>query len=267
MLTWDPPNERYFHQGLDRGVIYIGEEDPVVWNGLTNVEEGGGGETTVIYRDGKIILAGVEASDFSANVSAFFFPDELSACLGIPEVAENLYVDNQKPKRFSMSYRTLVGNGSSGDLFGYQIHLIYNAVASIGTRARKTLSDSPEMMPFSFALVCTPIKLAGYRPSAHYIIDTRGMNAGQLKDLEDILYGVDVTPGRMPTAVELFELMDFGVTMRVYNNGDETYKITGASQYFTDNGDGTYTVTNINAVVDGDDYDISDGANTVIVTP
>lgn len=267
MLTWDRPNERYFHQGLDRGVIYIGDDDPVAWNGLTNVEEGGTSDTEIIYRDGKIILADVDASDFSASVSAFFFPDELSACLGIPEAAENLYVDNQKPRRFGLSYRTLVGNGSSGDMFGYQIHLIYNALASIGTRARKTLSDSPEMMPFTFSLVCTPVKLAGFRPSAHYIIDTRGMNSGQLEDLEDLLYGKGVTPGRLPDPDELFELMNFGVLMRVYNNGDDTYKITGSSQYFTDNGDGTYTLTNMNAVVVGDNYAISDGGNTVIVIP
>lgn len=265
MLTWDPPNERYFHQGLDRGAIYIDDDPPVVWNGLTGIEEGGSSETSITYRDGKIILADVEASDFQASVSAVFFPDELSACLGIPEAAENLYVDNQKPRRFGFVYRTLVGSGLTGDMFGYQIHLIYNALASIGTRSRKTLSDTPELMPFTFDLVCTPVKLAGYRPSAHYILDTRGMNSGQLKDLEDILYGKGIVEGRMPTPTELFEMMNFGVLMHVYENEDGSYKITGSSQYFTDNGDGSYVVTNMNAVVDGDEYDISDGGNTVIV--
>lgn len=265
MLTWDPPNERYFHQGLDRGAIYIGDDPPVAWNGLTDVTEGGSSNTEIMYRDGKIILADIDASDFQASVSAFFFPDEFSICIGIPEAAENLYVDNQKPKRFNLSYRTLVGNGSSGDLFGYQIHLVYNCLASIGTRARKTLSDSPEMMPFNFDLVCTPVKLPGFRPSAHYIIDTRGMQSGQLKELEDLLYGTVSTPGHFPTITELFELMNFGVIMRVYDNGDGTYKITGAGQYFDDHGDGSYSVSNMNAVVVGNEYEISDGGNTVIV--
>lgn len=265
MLTWDPPNERYFHQGLDRGAIYIGEDPPVAWNGLTDVSEGGSSNTEIIYRDGKIILADVDASDFQASVSAFFYPDEFSACIGIPEAAEGLYVDNQKPKRFNLSYRTLVGNGSTGDLFGYQIHLVYNCLASIGTRARKTLSDSPEMMPFNFDLVCTPVKLPGFRPSAHYIIDTRGMQSGQRKELEDLLYGTSTADGHFPTATELFELMNFGVIMRVYDNGDGTYRITGAAQYFEDNGDGSYSVSNINAVLVGDEYEISDGDNTVIV--
>lgn len=265
MLTWDPPNERYFHQGLDRGVIYIGSNSPVVWNGLTGVEEGGQGGSEITYRDGKIILADVEPSDFQASVSAVFFPDELSACLGIPEAAENLYVDNQKPKRFSFAYRTLVGSGSTGDMFGYQIHLIYNALATIGTRSRRSISDTPEMMPFTFDLVCTPIKLSGYRPSAHYILDTRGMNSGQIQELENVLYGVGVISGRMPTPTELFEMMNFGVLMKVHNNGDNTIKISGSSQYFTENANGSYTLTNMNAIVSGDNYAISDGGNTVIV--
>lgn len=265
MLTWDPPNERYFHQGLDRGAIYIGDDPPVAWNGLTEITEGGSSNTEIIYRDGKIILADVDASDFVASVGAVFFPDEFSACIGIPEAAENLYVDNQKPKRFNLSYRTLVGNGMTGDLFGYQIHLVYNCLASIGSRGRRSLSDNPEMMPFNFDLVCTPVKLPGFRPSAHYIIDTRFMQAGQRKELEELLYGKGSTPGHFPTVTELFELMNFGVTMKVYDNPDDTYKITGAGQYFTDNGDGSYTVSNINAVVAGSNYAISDGGNTVIV--
>lgn len=308
MLTWDPPNERYFHQGLDRGVLYIPQPDireaeeydgpdylsirnsiatpsdtwlagthsvdagnntgwifnsyvrdaPIPWNGLISVDESGSGSSEIIYRDGNIILSDADASDFAASVSAYFFPDELSECLGIPSVAEGMYVDNQKPKRFSLSYRTLIGSGSTGDMFGYQIHLIYNAVASIGTRSRKTLTDTPEMMPFTFDLVCTPVKLTGFRPSAHYILDTRGMNSTQLEDLEGILYGVGDIVGRMPTPTELFEMMNFGLIMRVYDNHDDTYKITGGSQYFAENLDGSYTVTNINAVLAGDDYAITD---------
>lgn len=266
MLTWDPPNERYYHQGLDRGVIYIGADPPVTWNGLVEVNEGGTSNTEIIYRDGKVILADIDASDFEASVSAVFFPDELSACLGIPKAAENFYVDNQKPKRFGFSYRTLVGSGSTGDMFGYQIHLVYNALASIGQRSRKSLSDSPEMMPFDFNLVCTPIKVTGFRPSAHYIIDTRGMNVGQITDLENILYGAGVVAGRLPTPTELFSLLNFGVTMKVHNNGDGTVKITSAETYMTENLDGSsYTVTNINAVLSGNHYTISDGGNTVIV--
>lgn len=266
MLTWDAPTQRYFHYGVDRGVLYIpGLTDPVVWNGLISVEEQGGGGSEILYRDGRVILADVEASDFAANVNAFFFPDEFSACLGIPEAAENLYVDNQKPKRFSMSYRSLIGSGNSGDMFGYQIHLIYNAVASIGNRQRKTVTEAIEPETFDFGLVCTPVKITGFRPSAHYILDTRGMLSGQITELENLLYGVGVTPGRMPTVTELFDMMNFGLLKKVHNEGGNIVSIKGAGQYFTDNGDGTYQITDMNASVVGNEYVISDGGNTVIV--
>ena len=263
LLSWDATTERYYHHGLDRGVLYL--PAPKVWNGLVSVDEGGGGGSEITYRDGKIVLASVEASDFEATVSALFFPDELSAFIGIAEAAENLYVDNQPPKRFGMSYRTLIGSGTAGDMFGYQIHLLYNCMASIGRRARKTITENSELTPFDFSLVCTPVKLAGYRPSAHYILDTRGMNAGQITELENLLYGVGATVGRLPTVTELFDMMNFGVTMKVHDNGDHTVKISGAAQYFTLNPDGTYSITNMNATDIGDEYTITSGGNTVFV--
>ncbi len=263
MLTWDAPTERYFHHGVDRGVLYLPSH--VVWNGLVSVDEMGGGASEVTYRDGKVIFAEIEPSDFEAQVSAFFFPDEFSSCIGIVQAAENLYVDNQKPARFGLSYRTLVGSGTTGDMFGYQIHLVYNALASIGRRTHKTLSDTPEPMTFSFDICCTPVKLPTFRPSAHYILDTRGMNPGQITELEDLLYGVGVTEGRLPEPSELYEMMSFGVMMYVSANGDDTVKISGSSSYFTLNPDGSYTLTNINAVDIGDEYTISDGGNTDVL--
>lgn len=264
-LSWDAVTERYYQHGVDRGAVYIGAAAPVAWNGLISVDEMGGGESDIIFRDGKIVLADGDPSNFSATISAFFFPDEMSACLGIPESADNLYVDNQKPKRFSMSYRSLIGSGNSGDMFGYQVHLVYNCIASIGNRQRKTLTDTPEPMTFDFSIVCTPVKLAGFRPTAHYILDTRSMGPGQMQELEDLLYGKGATAGRMPTVTELYDMMNFGVLMKVHNNGDHTVKISGASQYFTLQPDGTYVITNMNAVDIGNEFTISDGGNTVIV--
>lgn len=260
MLTWDATTERYFHHGVDRGVIYL--PAPVVWNGLISVDEMGGGNSDITYRDGKVIFADVDPSDFEAVVSAFFFPDALSPCLGIVEAADHFYVDNQKPKRFDLSYRSLIGSGTAGDMFGYQIHLIYNCLASIGRRVRKTLSDTPDPMTFDFGIVCTPVKMTGFRPSAHYIIDTRGMLPAQLVDLENLLYGVGVTAGRMPTPNEMFELTNFGTMIFVRGEGGGIVSVKGASSYFTENSDGSYTITGIEATDIGDEYTISDGVNT-----
>jgi hypothetical protein len=258
MLTWDKPDERYYEHGLDRGVLYIPGKNPVVWNGLTSFDESEGGSSSVLYRDGHIYLSDVDPGDFRGSMNAFFYPREFAECIGIPEATDGMYIDNQKPKRFSFSYRSLIGSGTRGDKFGYQLHLVHNAVASIGTRNRKTLSNSSDMMEFSFDIVCTPVKMTGFRPTAHYIIDTRYLGASTIKQVEDILYGVVGTPGRLPTPNELYDILHFGsaiiftlsqdgmtfVASGAYDNVHQTsptqWEILNVVG--TDHGNGTYTL-------------------------
>jgi hypothetical protein len=257
MLQWDKLDERYYEHGVDRGVLYIPGKNPIPWNGITGVEEGSNGASSVLYRDGVIYLAEVDASDHTAQMTALFFPDEFGVCLGIPQATDGFFVDNQKPKRFGLSYRSLIGNGTKGDMFGYQIHLVYNAMASIGTRSRKTIGEGTEPVEFNFDLVCTPVKLPGYRPSAHYIIDTRNMSPSTIAELEDILYGDGETPGTLPDPVVLYDLMNFGDTIIVTDHGDGTFSIEGSHDnvYMTDAI--RWQVDNINAI------DHEDGTYTI----
>lgn len=262
MLTWDPPDERYYEHGLDRGVLYIPGKDAVPWSGLTGFEEGSEGSSSLLYRDGVVYLADAEASDFTGKMDALFFPNEFAECIGIPEVTDGFYVDNQKPKRFSLSYRSLIGSGAVGDLFGYQIHLAYNCMATIAPRSRKTLGGDNESVMFSFNISCTPVKLPGYRPTAHYIIDTRHLSSGQISDIETLLYGDSDTPGRMPTPTELFDLLNFGDAItftsfthpvlglcwtasgsyaNVHMTGPDTWEILNVNG--VNHGDGTYTLS------------------------
>lgn len=222
-LEWDALGERYYEYGLDRGALYFGSAPPIPWNGITGFEESTeAGATSVLYRDGRIYLAEVDASDFSGSLTALFYPQEFSEYVGIAKASDGLYVDNQKPKRFSFSYRTLVGSGAIDDLFGHQIHLVYNAVASIGTRSRKTMTENQELTEFNFDIACTPVQLPGHRPTSHYIIDTRGMDRYRVDYIEAILYGgrYDVItepitdsfytygpPGRLPNVTELINIV------------------------------------------------------------
>lgn len=278
MLQWDKPNERYYEHGIDRGVLYLPGKDPIPWNGITAVDEGGAGSVSVLYRDGVIYLADSEASDFVGKVSAMFFPDAFSEIVGIPEVTDGLYVDNQKPKRFNLSYRSLVGNGSSGDVFGYRIHLIYNAVATINPRQRRTIGANIDPVDFTFDISCTPVKMTGYRPSAHYVIDTRFMTASKVAELEGILYGTGSTPGHIPTPDELFELMNYGnaITVTVHDFAEielpeisvsvKTYTVDGSHSNVYELTDHTFQVDNANAVDNGDGtWTVSDGGNTTVI--
>lgn len=270
MLTWDSPNERYYEHGLDRGVLYIPGMDPIPWNGLTGFDEDGTGTTSTLYRDGVIYLADADASDFSGKLSALFFPDAFHECLGIPEAADGFYVGNQKPKKFGFSYRSLIGNGASDNLFGYQIHLVYNAMASIGSRSRRSIGSDSTPVEFGFDIVCTPEKLQGFRPSAHYIIDTRYMNPTTRDALEDMLYGDGTTPGTLPPPNDFYELLNFGdaIIATNYTTGEVAgnFQIQASSKNVFALDAWHFQMNNINGTDNGDGtYVISDGGTTDVI--
>lgn len=267
MITWDDPDKRYYQHGLDHGVLYIPDLNPTPWNGLISFDEGGeGGSTEMLYRDGVVYLADAEADDFSGKITAIMYPDAFGRCIGMPKVADGLYVDNQKPQPFHLSYRTLIGSGSRGDMFGYQLHLVYNCMASIGTRQRRTIGKDTAPVEFTFDVVCTPVKLPGYRPTAHYVIDTRGMSQSIIDEIEDILYGSGSTPGRMPEPQELYDLMNYGDVIIVTVHGDGTYTVEASSDNLEELTPTSFIMRNINGVDNGDGtYVISDGGNTDVI--
>lgn len=210
-IAWSTgPEDRFFHHGVDRGVLYPSVGNAVAWNGILGVDEASDSKSSIYYIDGRIYMADVDPGDFSGSLMTYDWPEAFSACIGIPAAAEGLYVDNQKPKRFGLSYRSLIGSGTDGDMFGYQIHLVYQAMAQISTRNRKTINASPAPMEFQFDLVATPVTLPGFRPSAHFIIDTRNLTPEVVAQLEEILYGGSTANARLPEPVELYDLLNFG---------------------------------------------------------
>ena len=265
-LTWDSPNERYYVHGVDRGVLYPKDKDAVAWNGLTGIVEAGNGETSIYYIDGVVYLADVDATDYKGSLTAYFFPDAFAECIGMPEVTDGLIVDNQKPKQFGLSYRSLIGSGLGDDRFGYQIHLIYNAMAVIGSRSRKSVADAPEPEEFSFDLEATPVKLPGMRPSAHYIIDTRNLDPDTISEIESILYGTEDTPGRLLSQTDLYELLNFGNEIIVTVHPEGFINIKGNRNNVFMTGSDTYQINNVNADIHPDGtYTISDGGNTDVI--
>lgn len=250
MITWDDPNERYFEHGVDHGVLYPAGGTPVPWNGITGVDESGTGSKSILYRDGRIYYSDVDPGDFEGKLTAFFFPEEFAVCAGIPEIANGLYVDNQRPKSFSLSYRSLIGSGNTGDIFGYQIHLLYNAVAQIGTRSRRTMTNSPDLMQFNFDLCATPVQMPGMRPSAHYIIDTRHLTPEMITQLEAMLY--DEAATGLPDPVELYDLLKFGSSITFVDHGDGTWTGSGSSANLQWTSDTTWVINNVNGTDNGD---------------
>lgn len=203
-LVWDKTGEREYETGVDHGVLYPMTNNiypkGVSWNGLSSVQENpSGGEANDVYADNIKYLTLMSAEKFGGTIEAYMSPDEFDACDGTAMVAKGVSIDQQTRKSFGFSYRTILGNDSLGEDYGFKIHLIYGAKASPSQKSRSTVNESPEATTLSWEFNTTPVTIntvnpdtgKPYKPTAHMIIDSTKATAAKLAAFEDILYGKD----------------------------------------------------------------------------
>ncbi len=257
-INWGAPEGRFFETGLDRGVIYPRNKPAAPWVGLTSVDEEGGEGAASYYIDGRPFLYLPRPKEFKAQIKAYTYPDEFAEIMGIAEVADGMYLDSQMGDVFDLSYRTLVGNGLDGQEHGYKIHLIYNATVTPQSKSYESLSNSINPTNFSWDIQAVPVRVEGFRPTAHIIIDTRHMDQAKIDAIEELLYGGETSEASMPSPQVIFDLLNFGDMIIVTDNGDGTFDVTGSYENVylvgpgifrvdnvdgTDNGDGTFTIS------------------------
>jgi hypothetical protein len=202
-ITWDEDGTRLYRTGIDRGMIY-GVGYSVPWNGLVKVSESpSGGDVSPIYIDGRKSSNRILGSNYESTVEAFEVPVEFAPNLGKISISPSLYVLDQPRERFDFSYRTLIGNDLHGSGLAYEIHLVYNvtARASDFTNSSNTTSSSPKTR--TIALTTVPMSVPGFRPSSHFIFDSRKLDSSVLTAIEAILYGNDTDDARVLTLDEL----------------------------------------------------------------
>ena len=205
-LTWGALGERYFETGVDRGVLYVGEDPGVAWNGLISVSESPtGGEAKPAYVDGYKFRNLASSEEFEATIDAFTAPKEFGPCDGTSAIQNGLFITQQPRKRFNFTYRTMVGNGAQGPDADYKIHLVYNALASPSERSNNTLSESAEAASRSWSITTRSPFHVGHKPTAHFIIDSRYTPGTLLTYIEGLLYGTEANAPRMPSVEELID--------------------------------------------------------------
>lgn len=192
-LVWDATGERYYETGTSKGVLYVqnsegGFEKGVAWNGLTAVTESpSGAEPTDMYADDIKYASIRSAETFGGTIEAYTYPDEFAQCDGSVELEPGVMIGQQDRKAFGFCYRTKVSNDSNID--AYKLHILYGCTASPSEKAYATINDSPDAITFSWELTTTPVNVAGHKPTASLVIDSRKVDGEKLKALEDILYG------------------------------------------------------------------------------
>ena len=202
-LTWGSPGERFFETGVDRGVLFV-DGVGYAWNGLSSVsEKSSGGELQEYYLDGVKYAQIMTAEDYAATIEAYSAPREFTQCDGSYEIYNGLTATQQRRKEFGFSYRTLVGNDISGQDLGYKLHVVYNAIAEPTDKTHNTASDSVDVQTMSWDISTVPNQLSGIRPTAHFVIDTRRAAPADVTQLEDLLYGTNITTPSLPTAAAL----------------------------------------------------------------
>lgn len=216
-LIWGGIGQRFFESGIDRGVLYPQVGPGVAWHGLTAVnEKADGGSPRPFYADGFKYLNLTSAEEYSASISAFSAPPEFAVCDGTQSILNGLFITQQRRQQFGFSYRTLVGNDTNGVEHGYKIHLIYNALASATSRNYQTLGDSPSPVGLSWDITTTAPEITGYRPSAHFIVDSRYTPKILMSQFEGMLYGTASTDPYLPTIPQLMEQFNSLVTIQLY---------------------------------------------------
>lgn len=208
-ISWGGAGNRVFEAGIDRGVLYVGDDPGVPWIGLVNVSQSqSGGETVARWLDGIKISNRASPEQFEGTIEAFTYPLEFEPCDGTARIEHGLRITQQRRQSFGMVYRSLIGNDVYGTDFAYKLHILYNLRAEPSDRGYKTLTDQSEPSTFSWKITARPPVVNGYRPSAHFVIDSRDVPVELLTTVENMLYGTDESDPMLPTAGELLFLFD-----------------------------------------------------------
>lgn len=213
-LVWDADSKKTYETGVDHGVLYLKDatgaySTGIAWNGLTAVTENpSGAESTPLYADNIKYLNLRSVEEFGCTIEAYTYPLEFMECDGSAELVPGVYVGQQARKPFGFAYRTVLGNDTLGEAYGYKLHLVYGCDASPSEKGYQTINDSPDAITFSWEVNTTPVNVNGsLKPTATLVIDSTQVDKEKLAALEDILYGTSENEPRLPLPAEIATLI------------------------------------------------------------
>lgn len=214
-LVWDQTGERLYETGVKNGVLYpqVSGTYPlgVAWNGLTAVTESpSGAEATPLYADDIKYLNLMSNEELGGTIEAYMYPDEFAECDGSAELGDGVFIGQQTRKAFGLCYRTVLGNDTENNDYGYKLHIIYGALASPSEKAYATINDTPEPITMSWEFTTTPVEVTDHKPTASITIDSTKADKVKLAALETILYGSESEEPRLPLPDEIKTLMSTG---------------------------------------------------------
>lgn len=212
-LVFDELGKRFYETGVSNAVLFPQADDGtypkgVAWNGITAANESpSGAESNDQYADNIVYLSLTGAEKFEGTIEAFSSPAEFDECDGMKEISKGLTVSQQTRKPFGFAYKSILGNDTKGNDYGYKLHIWYGCKAAPSERSHSTVNDSPEPQNPSWSISSTPVAVPGAKPSSVLTFNSTTTPADKLKKIEDILYGTEAADARLPLPTELLELL------------------------------------------------------------
>ena len=227
-LTWDNAGEKLYSTGIEKVALYPytgnTEENKgpyskgFAWNGITALNiTPSGAEATALYANNQKYLNLMSNEEIGGTIEAYMYPDEWAECDGSAQLIQGMYIGQQARKTFGLVGKTLIGNDTDGNAYGYKLHLIYGALASPSEKANATVNDSPEAQTMSWEFTTTPvaIKIDGQnlKPASYICIDSTKFtkeNKDKLDALEAALYGTETEEPYLPMPEKVYEILSGG---------------------------------------------------------
>lgn len=259
-LKWDEVGTRAFEGGIDRGVLYLSDGSAIPWSGLTSVSEKIKKTSDPVYYEGSKIYDIWTLGDFQASVKAITYPDELMDLEGLEIINFGVFVADQEPKRFSMSYRTGVGDDLGGEGISHKIHILFDLVANPSDKTYNSISVEPSLTEFEWEITSVPPEVLGFRPTGHIIVDTAKAPYWLKDGIERILYGDEFTDPGFLTPGEFITFLLSAVLISIRDNADGTFTIeTLDDDLLTNMGGGLWKLDSATiTVIDSETYLLTD---------
>ena len=201
VLEWDKIEDRRYESGVSRGVLFPLGSPGVAWNGLTGVDEMTvGGDIESLVYDGIKYLDVRGSTTFQAKIQAFSAPRQFQDCEGLRSIVPGFILTRQPRVRFGMAYRTEVNDKD------YKLHLIYNAMATPASKTYQTIGENVSPNGLEWVIDAVPPPANGYKPTAHFVIDSSKADYRTMAVLEGHIYGVPTNDPHLPDQAFIIEM-------------------------------------------------------------
>jgi len=220
-LNWDDISSRRYQVGVDRVVFYNSTGIGEAWNGVVSISEDSDDKSqSAIHLDGLKLVNRMRYGSFSGTIESFTTPYELTS---------------YPPKTFGLCYRVLTEST-------HILHLVYNAKPVMAAASHTSMSDTPELLLYSWDFTTQPISTGPNRRTSHLILDFTDTEPDLVSEIEDALYGTYDEQARLPGIDEILAIYESHAVLKITDNGDGTWTAEGPDEVVIVHGDGSFTI-------------------------